>query len=124
VRNRARAELKDGLREEGTLTRISFLLGRPIHRASQSNKMAMHPMGMTAAAIALFPLAGPVSTPGAHLVARRDRGAALPDRKQSIEAYRISDADNVTGRVVVEPHGHVKVHLLGWSEAIQPARIQ
>src|ERR1700704_3011549 len=61
--------------------------------------------------------------PGSFLVARGDGGAASPDREQPIEAHRISDANNVAGRVVVEPHGHVKIHLLRGSEAVQSARI-
>jgi hypothetical protein len=36
------------------------------------------------------------------LVAQGD-GSTSPDREQLIKAHRISDPDNVTGRVVVEP---------------------
>src|SRR5229473_687706 len=58
------------------------------------------------------------------LIARGDRGTASLDREQLIKTDRVSDAPNVTGGIVVEPQGHVKIHLLIWSEAIQSAPIQ
>src|SRR5450631_1548705 len=58
------------------------------------------------------------------LIAQGDRGTASPDREQLIKTHRVSDAHNVTGGIVVEPQGHVKIHLLIWSEAIQSAPIQ
>src|SRR3984957_13998202 len=57
------------------------------------------------------------------LVAQGD-GSTSPDREQLIKAHRISDPDNVTGRVVVEPEGDVEIQLLIWAEAIQSAGIQ
>ena len=51
-------------------------------------------------------------------------GTASLYREQIIETYRISDAHNVTGRVVVEPQGDVEIQLLIWTEAIQSAGIQ
>src|ERR1700676_79712 len=59
----------------------------------------------------------------ALLIARGDGGTSL-GREQLIEAHRITDTDNVTGRVVIEPQGYVKIHLLISSEAIHPTPIQ
>src|SRR6266849_2582879 len=58
------------------------------------------------------------------LIARDDGCATSLHREQFIETYRISDANNVTGRVVVEPQSHVKIQLLSWTESIQSARVQ
>ena len=97
-----------------------------------------HPLGMTGPAIDLFPLGfvwnesirgAPMFEPlrlnaDAFLIAQGDRGTASPDREQLIKTHRVSDPDNVTGGIVVEPQGHVKIHLLIWSEAIHSAPIQ
>src|SRR6266404_5050471 len=63
-------------------------------------------------------------TSSCFLIAQGDRGTASPDREQLIKTHRISDPDDVTGRIVVEPKGDVKIHLLIWSEPIQSAPIQ
>ena len=63
-------------------------------------------------------------TSSCFLIARGDRVTASPDREQLIKTHRISDPDDVTGRIVVEPQGDVKIHLLIWSEAVQSAPIQ
>src|SRR5258708_5416639 len=63
-------------------------------------------------------------TSGRFLIAQSDRGPASLDREQLIKTHRVSDPDNVTGGIVVEPKGDVKIHLLIWSEAIQSAPIQ
>src|ERR1700694_4995247 len=99
----------------------------PIRQVSESNDIGdaiEHPFGMTGQAIDLFPLTSFPSTRREWLIAQGDGGAAALDREQVIETHRISDTDNVTGRVVVEPHRHVKIHLLICSEAIHSARIQ
>src|SRR5450631_372420 len=61
---------------------------------------------------------------GRFLITQSDRGTTSLDREQLIKTQRISDPDDVTGRIVVEPQGDVKIHLLIWSEAIQSAPIQ
>jgi hypothetical protein len=63
-------------------------------------------------------------TSSCFLIAQGARGTASPDREQLIKTHRVSDPNNVTGGIVVEPQGHVKIHLLIWSEAIQSAPIQ
>jgi hypothetical protein len=63
-------------------------------------------------------------TSGRFLIAQSDRGTASLDREQLIKTHRVSDSDNVTGCIVVEPQCDVKIHLLIWSEAIQSAPIQ
>jgi hypothetical protein len=106
-----------------------------------------HPFGMTGRVIDLFPLGfvlnesirgaptfGPLRlnadaclarcTSSCFLIAQGDRGTASPDREQLIKTHRVSDPDNITGGIVVEPQGDVKIHLLIWSEAIQSAPIQ
>ena len=114
----------------------------PLCQALQSNKDTdafQHPFGMTGPAIDLFPLGfvwnesirgapmfGPLrlNADACFLIAQGDRGTASPDREQLVKTHRVSDPDNVTGGIVVEPQGHVKIHLLIWSEAIQSAPIQ
>src|SRR6202035_2075249 len=54
----------------------------------------------------------------------RGHGGTSPGREQLVKPHRISDPDNVTGRVVVEPQGDMKIQLLIWTEAIQSAGIQ
>src|SRR5882757_5480041 len=63
-------------------------------------------------------------TSGCFLIAQSDRGTASPGREQLIKTYRISEPDDETRSIVVEPQGDVKIHLLIWSEAIQSAPIQ
>jgi hypothetical protein len=47
----------------------------------------------------------------------------LPARQQIVETHRISDTDNVTGRLVGEPQRDVKIQLLTRALALMPFSI-
>ena len=90
----------------------------PSLQLNEDSDAIQHPFGMTGPTIDLFPLGfvwnesirgapmfGPLrlNANACFLIAQGDRGTASPDREQLVKTHRVTDPDNVTGGIVVEP---------------------